>query len=63
MPERSRSVLQKLIEALSPSMERVKQNYRTRVGDAILARIPPLRPAPKAEAIPLEVVFEDDSCW
>ena len=65
VPERSRSVLQKLIEdgLVTVNGRQVKPNYRTRVGDAIYARIPPLElpSEPKAEAIPLEVVYEDES--
>ncbi len=64
VPERSRSALQKIIEdgLLTVNGRPVKPNYRTRIGDAIYARIPaePSPVAPLAEEIPLVVVYEDD---
>jgi 23S rRNA pseudouridine1911/1915/1917 synthase len=64
VPERSRSALQKMIEdgLVTANGLPVKSNYRTRVGDAIHARIPPeeLPAEPQAEAIPLNVVYEDE---
>jgi 23S rRNA pseudouridine1911/1915/1917 synthase len=64
VPERSRSVLQQMIEdgLVTVNSRPVKPNYRTRVGDAIYARIPPEEHAgePQAEAIPLDVVYEDE---
>lgn len=63
LPERSRAFLQKLIE-----QERVRVNgrvtrasYRVRAGDRIAVEIPPPRPlGTPPEAIPLDVLYEDD---
>lgn len=63
LPEVSRARIQKLmaLRTVEVNGEPAKANYRTRVGDAIVVHIPPVRPLEKAsaEAIPLEIVYED----
>ena len=67
--ERSRVFVQGLIEGgqviLSPHAVKLKPGYRLRRGDSIEVRDETLQPAeeaaaPKGEAIPLAVLFEDD---
>jgi 23S rRNA pseudouridine1911/1915/1917 synthase len=63
IPEVSRATLQRLIEegCITVNGAGVKASYRTRPGDAIIARIPSEPPpAVTAEPIPLDIVYEDD---
>jgi 23S rRNA pseudouridine1911/1915/1917 synthase len=66
---RSRAFVQGLIEGgqvvLAPYPEKVKPGYRIHKGDSITVSDEPLQPAPEpnapqGEAIPLQVLYEDD---
>lgn len=62
-PERSRSYLQKLIEAnqVTVNGSPAKAGHRLERGDLVVASVPPHVPATlTAEDIPLDVVYEDD---
>jgi 23S rRNA pseudouridine1911/1915/1917 synthase len=59
MPEHSRTFLQRLDVQVNGRPG--KSSYRVRVGDVVAVEIPPPRPLEaKAEAIALDVLFEDD---
>lgn len=61
--ELSRSSLQKLIEAggVSVNGKAGKASYKVRHGDKILIQVPePTHPAPIAEDIPLDILFQDE---
>jgi 23S rRNA pseudouridine1911/1915/1917 synthase len=63
LPERSRAFLQKLIEQgdVRVNGRAAKASYKVRAGDKIGVEIPPPRPLDaQPEAIPLDVLFEDD---
>ncbi|MEA3408022.1 MAG: RluA family pseudouridine synthase [Chloroflexota bacterium] len=63
VPALSRSKIQRLIESgyILVNGEVKKASYSPAVGDLIRVRVPPKRPdVPKAQDIPLDVVFEDD---
>jgi 23S rRNA pseudouridine1911/1915/1917 synthase len=63
LPAHSRAFLQKLIEAgcVRLNGRASKSSQRVRAGDEITIEIPPPRPlAAQPEAIPLEVLYEDD---
>lgn len=64
LPDLSRAAVQRLIEEGNihvDSRER-KASYRVQTGEAITVRIPPPEPiAARAEAIPLDIVYEDDN--
>lgn len=62
VPDLSRSRAQKLIEEglITVNGEITKPSYRVEVGALVTVRIPPLEPAEvRAEAIPLDIVYED----
>jgi 23S rRNA pseudouridine1911/1915/1917 synthase len=62
-PGHSRAFLQKLIEQghVLVNGKPHKASYTVRAGDQVSVEVPPPRPlAAKAEAIPLDVLFEDD---
>jgi 23S rRNA pseudouridine1911/1915/1917 synthase len=61
--ELSRSTLQRLIEAggVSVNGKLGKASYKVRHGDKILIQVPePAHPAPIAENIPLDILYQDD---
>jgi len=63
LPGHSRAFLQKLIEQCNVLVDGKpgKPSYKVRTGDKISVEIPPPRPLEAApEAIPLDVLFEDD---
>ncbi|HEX9076265.1 MAG TPA: RluA family pseudouridine synthase, partial [Anaerolineae bacterium] len=64
LPDLSRAAVQRLIEEGNihvDSRER-KASYRVQTGEAITVRISPPEPvAARAEAIPLDIVYEDDN--
>jgi len=63
VPDLSRSRAQKLIEAglLTVSDGIAKPSYRLEVGDLVVVRIPPPEPMEvKPQAIPLDIVYEDE---
>jgi len=64
LPELSRSQLQRLIQEGQVSLAQtvVTSSYRVRGGDIITLDVPPPRPArPVAEALALQIVYEDDA--
>jgi 23S rRNA pseudouridine1911/1915/1917 synthase len=64
MPERSRAFLQKLIEEglVLVNAQPSKPSYKVRVGDEVRVEIPAPRPlTTQPEAIPLDVLYEDDA--
>src|SRR5919198_5647118 len=64
LPELSRSQLQRLIQAGQVGLAQgvVTASYRVRGGDIITVDVPPPRPArPVAEALALQIVYEDDA--
>jgi 23S rRNA pseudouridine1911/1915/1917 synthase len=62
LPDLSRAAVQRLIDdayVLVDGLAR-KASYRVRVGETIHVRVPPPEPAtPRAEKIPLDIVYED----
>ena len=63
LPELSRAAAQRLIDAGQILVDGVarKASYLVRVGETITVRVPPPEPAtPKAESIPLDILYEDD---
>jgi 23S rRNA pseudouridine1911/1915/1917 synthase len=63
VPDLSRSRAQKLIEEglVTVNGGNVKPSYRVEIGDLIAVRIPPPEPTEvKPEAIPLDIVYEDE---
>jgi 23S rRNA pseudouridine1911/1915/1917 synthase len=61
--EISRSTIQRVIESggVTVNAKVAKASYKVRHGDVILVTPPqPQRPAPNAENIPLEILYEDD---
>ncbi len=63
LPAHSRAFLQKLIEdgRVRLNGRASKPSHRVRAGDEVTVEIPPPRPlAAQAEAIPLDVLYEDD---
>ncbi len=63
MPDLSRAAVQRLIDDGHIRVEGVarKASYRVEVGESITVRVPPPEVAvPRAEAIPLDIVFEND---
>ena len=64
LPELSRSQLQRLIQEgqVGIAQGTVAASYRVRDGDRITLEVPPPRPArPVAEAVALQIVYEDDA--
>jgi 23S rRNA pseudouridine1911/1915/1917 synthase len=62
LPDLTRAAIQRLIEdgAITVNGKPSKAAYRIRPGDAIVVHIPPPPPAEaQAEAIPLDIVYED----
>ncbi|MBI5301385.1 MAG: RNA pseudouridine synthase [Chloroflexi bacterium] len=63
LPELSRAAAQRLIEdgfILVNNLAR-KASYKVQVGETITVRVPPPEPAtPRAENIPLDILYEDD---
>ena len=62
-PELSRATVQRLIEDAQIRVDGIarKASYRVRTGESITVRVPPPEPAaPRAEAIPLDILYEDD---
>ncbi|MCX7839703.1 MAG: RluA family pseudouridine synthase, partial [Anaerolineae bacterium] len=63
LPDLSRAAVQRLIDdayVLVDGSAR-KASYRVRVGETISVRVPPPEPAtPRAENIPLDILYEDD---
>ncbi len=63
LPELSRAAVQRLIDDGFVFVNGVarKASYRVRVGETITLTIPPPEPAiPRAEKIPLDILYEDD---
>lgn len=63
VPDLSRSRVQKLIEARLVTVNDgiAKPSYRLEVGDLVVVRIPPPEPMEvKPQAIPLDIVYEDE---
>ncbi len=63
LPELSRAAVQRLIDDGFVLVNRVarKASYRVQVGETITLTIPPPEPAtPRAENIPLDILYEDD---
>ncbi len=63
MPDLSRAAVQRLIDDEHIRVDGVarKASYRVEVGETITVRVPPPEVAvPRAEAIPLDIVFEND---
>ena len=63
VPELSRSVVQRLIKQgrVTVGGEATKSSYRVEAGDEIVVRIPPPEPMEvKPQAIPLDIVYEDE---
>jgi 23S rRNA pseudouridine1911/1915/1917 synthase len=63
LPELSRAAVQRLIDDGFVLVNRVarKASYRVQVGETITLTIPPPDPAtPRAENIPLDILYEDD---
>lgn len=63
LPELSRAAVQRLIDDGFVLVNRVarKASYRVQVGETITLTIPPPEPAtPRAEKIPLDILYEDD---
>ncbi|MBM3860357.1 MAG: RluA family pseudouridine synthase [Verrucomicrobia bacterium] len=63
MPERSRAFLQKLIEEGQATVngQPSKASYKVRAGDVVSVEVPPPRPLDnQPEAIPLNVLYEDE---
>ena len=62
-PDLSRSVVQRLIKEgrVTVGGEATKPSYQVEAGDEIVVRVPPPEPMEvKPEAIPLDIVYEDD---
>ena len=63
VPELSRSVVQRLIKEgrVTVGGEATKPSYRVEAGDEIVVRVPPPEPMEvRPEAIPLDIVYEDE---
>lgn len=63
LPDLSRAAVQRLIDDAYVLVDGIarKASYRVRVGETIHVRIPPPEPAtPRAENIPLDILYEDD---
>jgi 23S rRNA pseudouridine1911/1915/1917 synthase len=66
--QRSRNKVQALLKqgcvSLRPATAKAEASYRLRAGDSVLVRSPakelPAHPEPAGEAIPLEIIYEDD---
>jgi 23S rRNA pseudouridine1911/1915/1917 synthase len=64
LPELSRAVVRRLIDDGKIFVDGIarKASYRVQVGETISIHIPPPEPAtPRAEAIPLDILYEDDN--
>ena len=62
-PELSRAAVQRLIDDAQIRVDGIsrKASYRVQAGESITVRVPPPEPAtPGAEAIPLDILYEDD---
>lgn len=62
LPDLSRAAVQRLIDDGQIRVDGVvrKASYRVQVGETIVVRVPPPEPAtPRAEAIPLDILYED----
>lgn len=63
LPDLSRAAVQRLIDDAQVRVDGVarKASYRVQAGETITVRVPPPELAiPKAEAIPLDILYEDD---
>lgn len=63
LPDLSRAAVQRLIDDTYVLVDGIarKASYRVRVGETIRVHIPPPEPAtPRAENIPLDILYEDD---
>ncbi len=63
LPDRSRAQVQELIREGRVRVDgaTVKPSYRLVAGDRVVAQVPPLeRPALRPQAIPLDILYEDD---
>jgi 23S rRNA pseudouridine1911/1915/1917 synthase len=63
LPTLSRAAVQRLIEDGQIRVDGTprRASYRVRAGETITVRVPPPEPAaPRAEAIPLDILYEDD---
>lgn len=63
LPDLSRAAVQRLIDDAYVLVDGIarKASYRVRVGETISVRVPPPEPAtPRAEKIPLDILYEDD---
>ncbi len=63
LPGLSRAAVQRLIDDAQIRVDGIarKASYRVQAGETITVRVPPPEPAtPKAEAIPLDIIYEDD---
>jgi 23S rRNA pseudouridine1911/1915/1917 synthase len=62
LPDLSRAAVQRLIDDAQVLVDGVarKASYRVQAGETITVRVPPPEPAtPRAEAIPLDILYED----
>ena len=62
-PDLSRAAVQRLIDEAQILVDQVarKASYRVQAGETIVVRVPPPEPAtPRAETIPLDILYEDD---
>ena len=62
-PELSRAAVQRLIDDAQIRVDGIarKASYRVQAGESITVRVPPPEPAtPRAEAIPLDILYEDE---
>jgi len=63
LPEFSRAAVQRLIDSERILVDGIprKASYKVQVGETITVRVPPPEPAtPRAENIPLDILYEDD---